>query len=282
MIIDRTHRVAFVHVPKSGGTSVSLQMAGVDSYRGAFRRKGVHAALGPIHYAHIPLDYLGTAFPEVFREVEAFESFALVRDPFHRFGSAVFQRLDEFRGSSKLGVTRPMVLAEARSVIGWLEARGRFCDLPYIHFRRQVDFISLGGRRIVRHVFPLENIAELASALSSRCGLPIDPGVRENTNFAGANDVMRALHRLKPIYSRLTSWPLRSRILHLLKSLRIQEPAPLYEWLTSDPEVRSFIETYYEPDFRLVGDTRASVGACSMGSAARADRCHTAGAAQPR
>src|ERR1700756_1678559 len=96
MIINDPHEVVFVHVPKCGGTSIRLQLAEMDSYKGAFQYKGEHPDLGKIHYAHIPLQFLSAAFPDAFDKVSRYKSFALLRDPFDRFASATFQRLEEF------------------------------------------------------------------------------------------------------------------------------------------------------------------------------------------
>jgi len=257
MIIDDAHRAAFVHIPKCGGTSVSLQFSELDSCAGAFRRKGVHPVLGSIHYAHIPLAYLKQHYPDEFEKVATYRSFALVRDPYERFASATFQRLEEFGGASgldvasKLDITSKQALGEARAVMRWLGDRGAFCDLEYIHFSRQVDYVELAGRPIVGHVFPLENISDMAAALEASCGVRFDPERRENTNFASNNRLLALLHVAKPIYSRLTSWSFRERVLLTMRRWKVSGPGALYAAFRQDREVSRFIETYYAGDFAL-------------------------------
>lgn len=263
MIIDDAHRAAFVHIPKCGGTSVSLQFSELDSYAGAFRRKGVHPALGSIHYAHIPLAHLEQHYPDEFEKIATYQSFALVRDPHDRFASATFQRLEEFGGASRLNVTSKLditskqALGEAREVIRWLADRDTFCDLEYIHFSRQIDYVELRGQRIVDHVFPLENISDMAAALEAFCGIRFDPERRENTNFASNNRLLAMLHVAKPIYSRLTSWEFRKRVVGTLRRWNMHGPDSLYAELRQDPEVSSFVGDYYAMDFALYRSAKA-------------------------
>jgi hypothetical protein len=242
---------------------VSLQFGELDSYGGAFRRKGVHPDLGSIHFAHIPLAFLHRHYPDEFRKLAEYASFALVRDPHDRFASATFQRLEEFGGvrkihvASKVDITLDQALGEARHVIEWLTARESFCDLEYIHFSRQIDYVELNDKPIVANVFPLENMAMMASALEAACGTRFDPTRRENTNFASSNPLLATIHLAKPVYSRLTSWAFRERVLLALKSWRLQGSNKLYAAFRRDPEVSAFVERYYARDFSLIQSAKA-------------------------
>jgi hypothetical protein len=252
MIIDDVHRVAFIHIPKCGGTSVSRQFGQLDSCGGHFRRKGEHPNLGLIHFAHIPLYYLKQEYLAEFEKIRNYRSFALLRDPHSRFASAVCQRLEEFGGVPPLQITSPIALREARHVMKWLMARDRFCNLEYIHFSRQADYVRLDGVQVASDVFLIENMAEFGASLGELCGITFDPERRDNTNFASSNSLLAGLRRLKPIYSRLTPWPMRERALKLLQRLNLQTPTLLYDEFRQDPEISAFVETYYAEDFALL------------------------------
>jgi hypothetical protein len=251
MIIDDTHRMAFVHIPKCGGTSVSLQLGAIDAYAGAFRKKGVHPVLGAVHYAHIPLRYLRECYPDQFAKLKAYRSFALTREPHARFASAIFQRLEEFCGIPKIEVTEAHAVNEALAVIAWLSQRKTFCDLDHIHFTRQTDYVALDGERVVQNVFALENIAAMSAALEASCGVHFDPERRENTNFASGNGLLGVLHAAKPIYSRLTTWAFRERLLLLMQRMNLQKPDGLYDALRRDARVSKFVDDYYADDLAL-------------------------------
>jgi hypothetical protein len=277
MIIDDTHRTAFVHIPKCGGTSISLQFGALDSYGGAFRRKGVHPKLGAVHFAHIPLLFLRGHYPAEFDKVSSYRSFALTRDPHARFASATFQRLEEFLGVPKTDITLARALEEARAVIGWLAGRGPFCDLNYIHFSRQVDYVALDGTRIVDVVVRIEDIADLAVALEARCHIPFDPDRRENTNFGSPSRLLSMLRAGKPLYSRLTTWAFRERLLLLARRWNVQNPQSLYDAFRHDPQISTFVEDYYAEDFRLYGAAARPCADLGMAAGSPAELSRTAG-----
>ena len=251
MFIDDQRRVAIIHVPKCGGTSVTSQLEAFDSYQGAFRRRGAHPQLGPLDFTHIPLRALAEHFPAEFDKVARYESFALTRDPHERFASATFHRLQEYQGVGKLDASLDAALAEARAVMAWLGGRGAFHDPAYIHFCPQTDFVMLDGRRVVRHIFAVEDMGKMARVLESTCGLRIDADRRENTNYASANRLFSILHAAKPVYSRLTTWRFRKRIMATLQKLKLQSADSLYKAIARDSEITRFVEDYYAADFEL-------------------------------
>ena len=267
MIIDDTHRAAFVHIPKCAGTSVRRQLEPLNSYGDFFERSGTHPTLGLIHYGHVPLRFLRQCFPAEFDKLRAYRCFALTREPHARFASATFQRLEEFRGVPKQRVTAKLAISEARSVIAWLSDRGPFCDFEYIHFSRQIDYVALEGERIVENVFALENIEQMASGLEAAFGVRVDPERRDNTNLASGNRLFELLLRAKPVYSRLTTWAFRERLLLLLRRSVLQRPEALYEALRKDPEISRFVESYYAEDFQLYRASRARSDDASAGAA---------------
>jgi hypothetical protein len=251
MIIDDTHRAAFVHIPKCAGTSVRRQLEQVDSYGGYFWGRRDDGPLGFVDYGHLPLFAIAKGFPAELGKLRAYRSFAVTREPHARFASAVFERLQEFHGVPKLRVNAETALREARSVIAWLSDRGSFYDSDYIHFCRQCDYVVLDGERIIDSVFALESIEHLARALETSFKVSFDPERRERINFASGNPILALLLRTKPIYSRLTTWGFRERVLLLLRRWRVQRPDALYEMLSNEAEVSRFVESYYAEDIEL-------------------------------
>jgi hypothetical protein len=259
MIIDDAHRFVFVHIPKCAGSSVHAQLSGLDLRDAAFHRPGLHADLGSVHFAHLPLTFLRAAYLADFEKVRTYRSFALTRDPSSRFASAVVQRLREFRGVRDLNVDSRMVVSEAHRVIDWLSDRGPFCDLEYIHFSRQIDFVELDGRRIVADVFPIEDMRAFAARLEAVCGIHLDPERRENTNLASENPMLAMLRSAKPLYGRLTRWKDRERLLLWLRRMKLHDPGALYARLLDDAKVARFVDDYYASDLALHRSTLEAV-----------------------
>jgi hypothetical protein len=266
MIIDNVHRFAFVHIPKCGGSSVHAQLSKWDSRDAAFHRPGNHPQMGDVHFAHLPLAFLKTYYPADFDKLSRYSSFAVTRDPRARFVSATVQRLREFRGVHELNLDIKLVVNEAHQTIEWLSGRDAFCDLGYIHFSRQLDHVELAGRRVVANVFAIEDMGAFAVKLEATCGVTFDAERRENTSLASHSRLLAAVHSAKPLYSRLTSWKTRERLLLLMRRLKLRRPDALYVRLLRDRKIARFIEDYYAADFELHD---AALG----GAARRGDPC---------
>ena len=197
MIISDTHGFVFVHIPKCGGTSVRSALARYDDRAEQYYDKGraTHPVLGDLDHHHIPLSVLRENFPEDFECVKRYTSFAIVRDPFERFPSSVFQRL---RATNAEKLSSEDVRAEVDAVIGRLLALSPgepVLEPDLIHFSRQQDYVSLDGNRIVDNVFALNGIPELISAVSGLTGEIISPVQRENERLRFSNALLASADR---------------------------------------------------------------------------------------
>jgi hypothetical protein len=251
MIVDDVHRFVFVHIPKCAGSTVHAQLSAWDSRDPAFHRPGRHPHMGDVHFAHLPLAFLRAHYPTEFDKLTQYHSFALTRDPRSRFVSALLQRLREFRGVRDLNLDRTVIVNEAHHVIEWLTGRGVFSDLEYIHFSRQADYVRLDGVPVVANVYAVETLEAFAAALNRLCGVTVDPQRRENKNLASDNRVLAALHLAKPVYSRLTSWQFRERLLLFLRRATLGDSASLDARVLRDRKTARFVEDFYAEDEAL-------------------------------
>ena len=272
MGIDELSRVAFIHIPKCAGTSVGNQLKRLPNWKWD---EGLidHPELGQICPAHVPLEFLRAHYPEDFAKLSACESFALVRDPHDRFASAVFERIDWYLGVNRIEVTIDQALGEARRVIDWLGGRERFCDAEYIHFSRQIDYVALDGERLVRHVYPVEEMARFGEHLGRVAGVEFDDAKKANVNYALPRDgVFGLLYRLRPIYIHLTTPAMRRSVLFLLKRFDRKGARTLYDQFRRDPQISAFVESYYADDFALRAAAQASLSPAPV----RGERTHAA------
>jgi hypothetical protein len=263
MIIDDDHAFAFLHIPKCAGTAVRRQLESIDSFQGYFHNRRHHDRLGVIDFGHIPLAFLASDFPDAFDKIGRYETFVLVREPHARFASATFQRLHDFRGIVQTAATAEVAIREAEFMIEWLEARGPFCDDGYIHFARQIDYVALDGRQIVRNIYALEDMERFGEAIRRTTGAKFDALRRENTNFASTSRVVAMLRNIKPLYSRFTSWRQREQILLFLRRWKLQAPDALYSKFRNNKKISDFVESYYAADFDLYEAAAARAKAAS-------------------
>jgi hypothetical protein len=180
MIISRGRRYIFVHIPKTGGTAMSLALearAMADdiligdtpkAQRRRARLKGVRSA-GKL-WKHSSLsDVIGLISPE---EAEAFFTFTLVRNPWDRMVSYYHWLRDQ-------GFDHPAVhLARATSFGAFLnapETAASFAAAPYGSYLRLPD-----GRERCDAWVRLEHLEEDAALLEAHLGFAVTPLPRVN------------------------------------------------------------------------------------------------------
>lgn len=215
-----------------------------------------------IDHAHIPLFTLRDLYPYQFEQVCAFESFAIVRNPFDRFFSSVQQkmRVDMSRkGSNTRSFTASDIHNEIEAVVAYLSG---LPDSPhqlpynYIHFQRQTDYIFYNDVRIVKYVYCLGQLDQFYDAIEEKIGIPRNFMTKQNhENSANRsllfrNDVAQwiqiATKQVRKVLAPIT--PIQIRRLYTL-STKVMSSNSLT--LHMNPAVRHFIESYYKKDINL-------------------------------
>lgn len=264
MIISDAHEFAFVHVPKCAGTSIRHELKTIDTTGMAFFPIADHPAMGRVHLAHLTLADLRDHFPETLAKVARYSSMAIVRDPVERFASAIFQRLREFKLLPQSAITPAVIDAEAQAVIAYLEHGPARLDLEHVHFNRQADFVELGGKRIVRDIFPVTRIAEAASHIRALTGVEIGDDRRNRTtelSFAPLRPVQRAL---RDRYARLVPADTRTRIRERMTSAGLYKEVAKERLVEPDSATDRFIRDYYARDFEIVAECDRSCLAAAV------------------
>lgn len=265
MIINDPHRFAFVHIPKCAGTSVREQLKLHDSTNGAFAGKPFnHPKLGRLDTAHLPLRVLRDYFPQAFAKLEAYRTFAIVRDPFERFPSSFYQRMRMH--DQQVMETVPQRELEDRIIhlIELLESHGSTADLPHdlIHFQPQSSYILLEGVRKVSDIFSIEDVTLLFQALNKQLGLsPGDQSAMQDASLGKSTQ-----YRLSLLHGIDQKIPmaLRSKILALtppsalnaLKSILFQPNRDRFANIMKTSRVRDFIEEFYADDISIYASTK--------------------------
>lgn len=158
---DDRLRAVFVHIPKSAGTSLRKALYDTGSF-------------------HIPASRYLAADPERFR---AYFTFCVVRNPWDRMNSA-FHYLFERRSAAPDFVDHRWAASELARFRDFRDFVHRLGDdtrlrariLSYVHFRNQLDWITLPAARdrpIVDHVGRFEDLAATCDLLRDRLGLEV-------------------------------------------------------------------------------------------------------------
>ncbi|MEJ6396208.1 hypothetical protein V8J82_23340 [Gymnodinialimonas sp. 2305UL16-5] len=251
MIICPGQGFVFVHIPKCAGSSIRRQILQVDPDHIELARSGTHPDLGQIDFGHIPLDQLRVHFPDHYAQIRALDSFAVVRDPLARFGSALRQVLWQYE-------QRPMTLippAELREttlrILDQVAAEIDAPSAPFIFFMRQDRFILDGEDQVLRNLIPLDLVPDFIGYISRRTGVPMETEARANQNVDlrvkggfgtlayKVNDRLRSVLPVN-VHTRLKDTALRV--------LATKKSAAEASGLLDMPELRAFVQDHYARD----------------------------------
>lgn len=254
----------FVHIPKCGGTDVRNALGEESRFPRAELAADIgiapaeldgahqlHPLLGPIAPTHVSLPFLSVYFPRVWALFTGASSFTLVREPRARFISALTQRLMEFKHAGPVRLEDDIIQREASEVCAWLDGRGAFCDLEFVHFTPQVDYTHLNEEQRVGHVFPLERTDAMVAWLARDHGLAVEMShhhtrVQPRKWFAGMQPAVRILAR-----GGLPG-PVREALYPLWRKSGLFAPAAAqYDKVAFAPDVEAFIARYYAQDAAL-------------------------------
>lgn len=270
----------FLHVPKNAGKSIRHAFArsaslswsylaadlGVDEARAEQLMDGQVevAGLGLVKPAHLPLPIIEAAFPKTWETLRSARSFILVRPFRDRFFSALLQRLGEFGGARGVRADDPLVRCEAERVCSWLDGRGPFSTVEYIHFSRQTDYADLRGERVVSAVFPVSRIDLAASWIKAETGVRLDiahdHARREPRKWAASIQPLARFfgRRLLPAGVKKAVYPL------WMSSGVFASAADRYGAIHLGDAVEQFIADYYAADAALYDEAARRANAMSV------------------
>lgn len=219
MIISDSEKFVFIHNPKVGGMTFRTALAPYDTRNNYFFEwKTIPGTERMLDMAHITAFQLYRHFPAVAADIADHFRFGFVREPYHRFLSAVSQHLKQ----SSLHIRRSvmsdpdlfyqMASAMAKSVL-FQDVIDQ--DFKLVHFRRQSNFVWYDGKPWAHAIIPLE------TAVSS---------APENVRRWLGDSLSTRLNRTNEI--------------------------SYYEVDRLTPAARRAIEEFYAPDFDRFGYTR--------------------------
>ena len=270
MIISDEHRFAFIHIPKCGGSSVSSQLRGIDSYHGKFSADGPHEHLGYIYFCHLPLQTLRDHFPEEFHKVTEYDSVAFVREPHARFASALMQYVRTYK-IPQFRISAQAAAAEAAGVIEHLRRKPQTLEAAYAMFLPQTPFTTLNHKVLIKHLFLLGQMAEFADFVRMKTGICLRFDSRDNQSAVPSFAIVKSIASIL----RHAYWQLPQSVRHSL--IRAAIASGLYKSATEElsrklsesHEIRNFIDDYYAEDIMLFKSlTSAQTGATFSETAA--------------
>jgi hypothetical protein len=261
MIQNEQYDIAFVHIPKCGGTGIRNILRPYDDLGGAFGKMAQsHPTLGRADLAHLPLSVLAAEFPQEFDKIRRYWSFAILREPGLRFASALAQRLRMYSGSAIQKQSIGRIKDEIMRTVDYLGSRLPDAGLlppEWVHFQPQMDFVYHDGASQINRLYRIDEMDKLHADLAIRIPSLVLPNYlekTENRSDVHRNEVLRILiEGTRPATQKFrTVLPsgLRSYLRHKVYVPRDARFSKLFQTL----QVRDFLSKAYQADFVLWKD----------------------------
>lgn len=193
MVIDDENEIFFIHIPKNAGTFIRTNLKDGREFWGL----RTFPEIGKRDAAHLTLEEIRQALPQVFEKLIAYESFALIREPRERFVSSVLEAARDYHNTPKSAVSDEQIVELGEHYLSRLPNRG----VEFAHFTPQIDFVRLDGKPMIDNLFRLEDIDRCVAVLEQRVGRKFDDA-KVNTSPKKGNTVAsegwRLLTRIAP------------------------------------------------------------------------------------
>ena len=255
VLCDR-HRFAFLHIPKTGGTTVGHQLADAlphDRFLAAGFSLGTE--VGEVYHDHLTLRQLSTLRPDLFRRLADCDVVAVLREPLSRLRSALYQYIRNsgpeepgLLDRRAIGAVMDRVMRQVRQSANW--------PLPFNFFRPQVEYVRLDGRRYVGRTYDFADLAPMADHVRARTGVELDLGERRRGSRhydpAQRRTLGSALRALRWVLPAAAHDALRARALRAIE----QPSNPAMDAVLRSDTVREFVRDFYAEDAILYDDMR--------------------------
>lgn len=250
MILSDRYRFVFIHIPKCAGTSIrNAVMPFHDADERFLKTVERHPELGEIDFRHLPLSLLREMDPEAFQKLENYESYALLRDPFQRFRSAMAQRAKMYLGREFAQLDDADIRGEIDKVIAYLQSEPAVIAPEYIHFARQSEFVEIDGRRVVRNLYPVERMETFVADLARHIGTDtLEVGHANRTTVFRYPQLGRLMYAGSALARRILPGPVHEKLRVSARKVFMKPGVSSKPSVFDEPDIRNFVKQYYAAD----------------------------------
>jgi hypothetical protein len=263
MILSDRYRFVFIHIPKCAGTSVRqaiLPYHDTDSW--FLKTVETHPDLGEIDFRHLPLKLLRDLDHEAFEKLTHYEAYALLRDPFQRFRSAMAQRAKMYLGKEFAQLNDHDIRTEIENVITYLQSEPRVIAPDFIHFSRQSEFVQINGERLVQNIYPVEKLDLLVAALGQHIGTDgLEVRHANKTTVFRHPQFKHIMYSGSALARRVLPTSLHETLRRSARRVLMKPGNTVQLSVFDEAYVQNFIRTYYAEDILLYQEVLADVAA---------------------
>lgn len=250
MILSSKDKVAFVHIPKCGGTSLRSVLEGIKDSR-SFNKVAPVDGTGLVDLTHMNLELLRHVYPSLLIELTRCNSYCLVREPVSRFRSSFDQRLRMYRGTTLGKLSESDILREFDIVVNALDGAGKWLPHDFVHFERQKGYIYLDEKRVIKNIFPLPVLERMLSEILKACNAPRTKVSPKNEMLVERRFLSFVRRNFGNEYAlQIGKYAPRS-VKTAIRTFTHRKPTPFDLPIFQAGVIRDFVDHYYKEDIVL-------------------------------
>ena len=251
-VISDDLRFAFLHVPKTGGTTIGQQIASQVRYDERFY-EGIERdpELGEFYQDHLTMRMYAKHYAPVLEKLRSFDVYSISRDPFARFRSALAQ----YARNASLGELSQLPKAALRDLVGSVIARlerGDRKSLAMIFFRPQTEFVALNGELIARRIFDLTALSLFSTEMAEKYQLRLDTGENRRKTPHYDREMFGRVAGYKEIAARVLPAPVFNLVKQGAKRALRRADDPEFDEILTHMDARAFVKEYYRDDYEIL------------------------------
>lgn len=266
MIISDTHRFAFLHNPKAGGTSVRATIEHLHDAPVSFWGTDPAREGPPLDRAHLGLDEIARLYPEIWARMRGYALFCLYRDPQARFFSSLAEYSKLHAETDTRFAPRDARKAMLMRLLDRLEGLGAaealMSEYPLRHFRPQwIYWHAEDHEGLDMTALPVARIPDLFDAIAARSGAPLQPQRRNSGDQLALPGPLARLAGHRQIRRLLEKLPGAAGLKSALRGRYGSAETPRERFGLSETEaagITQFLERFYARDRALWPETAAA------------------------
>ena len=256
MIIDDVNKVIFVHIPKCAGSTIRQQLERYDTTGNKFTNYVNKTDYDkPIDMTHIPLCELERNFNSTFEKFKQYNSYAVIRDPYKRFSSSLYEHLSMYVVKNIKALSPDEVSYYINEIINKLKVYKDDEILPYqlIHFQKQTTYIKYNDIQ-VKNIYPSSSVSKLFEDLAkvyNEKSFIDNKNIRENEAVFYKSRNYRFIAKvILPLYLSIGKSIIPDLYKKKLQNMFYIDKSSAVDYLFESEHVKEFIADYYHLDIQ--------------------------------
>ena len=255
-VISDEHRFAFLHIPKTAGTTVGRQLSVMLPSDPQFHKGSSHdPRVGAFWWSHLTLHEMAILAPDALDRVKRYRSVAVLRDPLDRFRSALSNYILNSHQKPPSRLSAAVVRETASQAIDACE-RDELTALNLTLLKPQSRYVEQDGERVVTRLFDIASLPALAQYVECTTGASLDVASRQRVAENFKRGPLATLRYLRPVVRMVLPSETTKKIAAGVKRMLRQDRDTVIEDILASLRVQRLLDDFYGRDLDLYREVR--------------------------